>query len=78
MAKEEFMNMQHSESTVATMSATIFAGLVQNTELASVSEDALIDKSVAIAIKMAIRCEKLIKSDQEWLKKEPGSSYLGG
>jgi hypothetical protein len=78
MAKEEFMNLQHSESTVANMAATIFAGLIQKPELAQASEDALIEKSVSIAVKMAIQCEKLIKSDQEWLKKEPGSSYLGG
>jgi hypothetical protein len=71
MTNEALMSLQHSESVVATMAATIFAGLVQKSELATVSEDVIIGKSVAIAIKMAQQVEKLVKSDGEWLKKEP-------
>ena len=71
MSNEALMSLQHSESVVAQMAATIFAGLVQKSELASVNEDILIGKSVAIAIKMAQHADKLIKSDGEWLKKEP-------
>jgi hypothetical protein len=51
------------------MAATIFAGLVQKSELATVNEDVIIGKSVAIAIKMAQQVDKLVKSDEEWLKK---------
>jgi hypothetical protein len=39
--------------------------------LDSVNEDAIIARSVAIAVKMAQQVDKLVKSDQEWLKKEP-------
>ena len=69
MTNEALMSLQHSESVVAQMAATIFAGLVQKSELATVNEDVIIAKSVAIAIKMAQQVEKLVKSDEEWLKK---------
>jgi hypothetical protein len=69
MVTEALMSLQHSESVVAQMAATIFAGLVQKSELAAVNEDVIIGKSVAIAIKMAQQVEKLVKSDEEWLKK---------
>lgn len=78
MANEEFLHLQHSESVVASMSATIFAGLIQTVELSTANEDALVDRSVAIAIKLAQRTEKLVKSDEEWVKKESGSAFLAG
>lgn len=78
MAKEEFMNLQHSESVVAQMAATVFAGLVQRQELSSANENELVERSVAIAVKLAVRTEQLVKSDEEWAKKETGSSFLAG
>ncbi|HRH73814.1 hypothetical protein [Zoogloea sp.] len=76
MANEEFLHLQHSESVVASMSATIFAGLIQKVELSAANEDALVERSIAIAIKLAQRAEKHVKSDEEWVKKESGSSFL--
>lgn len=78
MAKEEYMHLQHSESIVAQMAATVFAGLSQKQELSSANEDELVNRSVAIALKLALRAEQLIKSDEEWVKKEGGSSFLAG
>ena len=78
MAAEEFMNLQHSESVVAQMAATIFAGLIQKQDLNAGNEDALVEKSVAIAIKLAQRTDQLVKSDEEWIKKETGSGFLTG
>ena len=69
MTNEALMSLQHSESVVAQMAATIFAGLVQKSELATVNEDVIIAKSVSIAIKLAQQVEKGVKSDEEWLKK---------
>ena len=69
MTNEALMSLQHSESVVAQMAATIFAGLVQKSELATVNEDIIIAKSVSIAIKLAQQVEKGVKSDEEWLKK---------
>lgn len=76
MANEEFLHLQHSESVVASISATIFAGLIQKVELSTANEDALVDRSIAIAIKLAQRAEQRVKSDEEWVKKESGSSFL--
>lgn len=78
MAKEEYMQLQHSESVVAQMAATVFAGLIQKQELSANNEDELVERSVAIAIKLAVQTEKLVKSDEEWVKKETGSSFLAG
>lgn len=78
MAKEEFLHLQHSESVVAQMAATIFTGLVQKDGYSSATEEQLIEHSASIAIKLALKVEKLVKSDQEWLKSEAGSPYLAG
>ncbi len=75
MANEEFFHLQHSESIVANMSATIFSGLIQTVELSADNEDALVERSVSIAIKLAQSAEKRVKSDEEWVKKESGSSF---
>ena len=74
--KEEFMHLQYSEAVVAKMAATIFGSMINNTPLHSSNEDELVEKSVAIAIKIALRAEKLIKSDQEWRKDDGGSAFL--
>lgn len=78
MANEEFLHLQHSESVVANMSATIFSGLIQTLELNADNEEALIERAVSIAIKLAQRAEKRVKSDEEWVKKESGPSFLLG
>jgi hypothetical protein len=78
MAKEEFMQLQHSESVVAQMAATVFAGLIQKNGYGPAAEDELVDLSVSIAVKLALRAEERVKSDQEWVKKETGSSFLAG
>ena len=78
MAKEEFLNLQHSESVVAQMAATIFAALIQKQDFGPANEDELVEKSLAIAIKLAQRADQLVKSDEEWVKKETGSAFLTG
>ena len=77
MPKEEFMQLQHSESVVAQMSATVFAALVQKVQLSDAIENELIEKSVAIAIRLAVRADELVKSDEEWVRKDTSSAYLG-
>lgn len=78
MENLEYLHMQHSESVVAGMAATIFAGLVQKPELHLATDDELVEKSIAIAIKLATRVENLVKSDQEWIQKESGSLPIVG
>jgi hypothetical protein len=76
--KEEYVHLQFSESVIAQMSATIFSALAQKQEYSSANEDDLVEKSVAIAIKLANCTEKLVKSDEEWVKKNSDSSFLVG
>jgi len=78
MSQEQHLHLQHSESVVAQMSATIFAAFVRNQVVTPANEEALVDKAVSIAAKLASRAEKLVKSDQEWVQKEGGSAFLGG
>ncbi len=78
MSQETHLHLQHSESVVAQMSATIFAAFVRNQVVTPANEDALVNQAVAIAAKLAIRAEKLVKSDEEWVRREGGSSYLQG
>ncbi len=78
MTKEEFLHLQHSESVVAQMAATVFAGLLQHQNLTAENEDELVERSISIATKLALRAEQVIKSDEEWVKKATGSAYLLG
>lgn len=78
MLKEELLHLQHSESIVAQMSATIFASLVAREGLNADNENALLEKSVELALKLANLSEKFVKSDEEWIKKSQGNAFLGG
>lgn len=78
MLKPELLHLQHSESVVAHMSATIFASLVASEGLTPENENVLLERSVQLAIKLASLSEKYVKSDEEWLKKNQGNAFLGG
>ncbi|MCL2075161.1 MAG: hypothetical protein FWH15_01730 [Betaproteobacteria bacterium] len=78
MTKEVYMHLQHSESVVAQMAATVFAGLIQGQKVNPADEEELVERSISIAIKLANRAEQLIKSDEEWIKKDTGLAFLGG
>lgn len=78
MTKEEFLHLQHSESVVAQIAATVFAGLLQHQSLTAENEDELVERSITIATKLALRAEQVIKSDEEWVKRSTGSAFLAG
>ena len=78
MEKEEYMSLQHSESVVAQMAATIFSSLIARDTSYASNEDELIEKSVALAIKLAKQADTMIKSDEEWAKKNTDSAFLSG
>ena len=78
MEKEEYMSLQHSESVVAQMAATIFSSLIARDTSYASNEDELIEKSVALAIKLAKQADTMIKSDEEWTKKNTDSAFLSG
>ena len=74
--REVFMSLQHSESVVAQMAATVYAGLITAQGYDPHNEDFLVERAVDIAIKIAERTEKLVKSDEEWKRKDSTSPYL--
>ena len=78
MEKEEYLSLQHSESVVAQMAATIFSSLIARDTSYASNEDELIEKSVALAIKLAKQADTMIKSDEEWAKKNTDSAFLSG
>lgn len=78
MSKEHFLHLQHSESVVARMAADLLAAYIQRGELTESNEAALIEKSVALAAKIALRAEQHVKSDEEWVKRSTDSAYLLG
>lgn len=78
MLTQELLHLQHSESVVAHMSATIFASLVASAGLTTENENILLEKSVQLAIKLASLSEKYVKSDEEWVRKNQANAFLGG
>ncbi len=78
MEKEEYLSLQYSESVVAQMAATIFSSLIARDTSYASNEDELIEKSVALAIKLAKQADTVIKSDEEWVKKNTDSAFLSG
>jgi hypothetical protein len=79
MASEAFLHMQSSEAVVAQMAATIFGALLANQkDFGAKDAEAMVEQSVALAVKIALRTEQAIKSDEEWVRKDVGSSFLAG
>jgi hypothetical protein len=70
MSEPKYFNMQHSESVVAAMASRIFAAFIRANQVDDKNEDQLIRKATHIAIKMADYADRLIQSDEEWMKKE--------
>ena len=66
MIPETIMSLQHSESVVAQMAATVFVGLAQQRGLNADNQQALVEQAVEIAVQLAERAEKRVKSDEEW------------
>ena len=78
MSKDHFLHLQHSETVVAGMAATLLAAYIQKGDLNEQNEDVLIEKSIALSIKLAACTDKHVKSDEEWIKKSNDSAYLPG
>jgi hypothetical protein len=78
MSQDHFLHLQHSETVIAGMAATLLTAYIQKGDLNEQNEDALIEKSIALSIKLAARTDKLVKSDEEWVKKGNDSAYLLG
>jgi hypothetical protein len=69
---EVFLHLQRSEASVAATASAIFAAYIGRDIVDEHNADHYIDKSVALAVKLVQRVEKVVKSDEEWVK--PGAS----
>lgn len=69
---EVFLHLQRSEASVAATASVIFAAYVGRDVVDEHNEDHYIDKSVALAVKLVQRVEKVVKSDEEWVR--PGAN----
>ncbi len=76
MADEVYFNLQHSESVVANMAATIFAAYVTSGKVDALNEEQYLKKAVDTAVKLATYADKIVKSDHEWMKPEGGQLPL--
>jgi len=65
MLEETFLRLQPSEGIVSEMASRIFAAYVSAGQLTTANEDELIERSIAIAIKMAQKVDRAIESDNE-------------
>ncbi len=78
MENPQYLHLLPSKSIVAQMAATIFAGFVQKGELREDNEDDLVERAVAIAIKLANRTEAQVTTDEVFTQQDKGSSFLVG
>ncbi|MBU0480779.1 MAG: hypothetical protein KKG47_06740 [Proteobacteria bacterium] len=70
MTKHSYLQLQHSESVVAQMAATIFAGYIQCGRVDDENEKDFLKKALKNAIRLAEYTDKIVKSDTEWLPEE--------
>ena len=77
MSKPKYFNMQHSESVIAEMASRIFSAYIQANQVDTQNEDQLMKKATHIAKKMADYADKLVQSDEEWMKKEEPRKPFG-
>ncbi|MDZ4202422.1 MAG: hypothetical protein U1C96_09790 [Gallionella sp.] len=67
MSEERFLSLQHSESVIANMASRIFAAYVQKGEVGDANADEYVEKSVRMALRIAVRADAVSKSDGEWI-----------
>jgi hypothetical protein len=65
MTEETYLNLQHSESSVAHMASRILSAYIASGQLSETNEDELINRSLTLAIKLAHKADRFIDSDNE-------------
>jgi predicted transcriptional regulator len=77
MSEENYLSLQPSESTIASMASRIFAAYVQKGEVGEGNIDHYVKKSTDIALKIASYTDSVCKSDGEWMvEKSAGPASL--
>jgi hypothetical protein len=65
MPEETFLRLQHSESVVCQMASHLLAAFISSGQLKPENEDEIIDRSLKMAIKLALKVDRAIESDDE-------------
>ncbi len=78
MENPQYLHLLPSTSIVAQMAATIFSGFVQKGEVREDNEDELVERAVAIAVKLVNRTEARVTTDEAFTRQDKGSSFLVG
>lgn len=65
MPEETFLRLQQSESVVCQMASCLLAAFISSGQLIPENEDKLIDRSLNMAIKLALKTDRAIESDDE-------------
>lgn len=70
MTTDTYLHLQSSESRVANVAATLFAAYIQRGEINDGNEAEYLKKAVATAIRLVAYTDRMVKSDEEWVKPE--------
>lgn len=62
MVHDDYLPQHCPANEVAAIAATVFAALIQKIDLYPANEDELIERSVAIAVKLAARSERRVST----------------
>lgn len=65
MAEETFLQLQHSEGIVSQMAARIFAAYIASGQTQASNTEEFLDKSVALAVRLARKVDQALESDDE-------------
>jgi len=65
MNEQVYFRLQPSEATIATIAARIFSSYIVAGKVSDQNENDMVDRSIALAIKLAKKVEDLVESDSE-------------
>lgn len=76
MKDAEHFSLQHSESVVASMAASLMAAYIQTGAVNDANEDEVVRRAVRLAVKLADSADQAVKSDAEWIAKTGSGAIL--
>ena len=65
MIEQSFLRLQHSESIVCNMASQLLSAYISSGQLTPENEDQLVDRSATLAIKLAVKIDRAVESDDE-------------
>ncbi|PLX86365.1 MAG: hypothetical protein C0614_03865 [Desulfuromonas sp.] len=65
MTEETYLNLHQSEGIACQMASRILAAFISSGQLNQANEDELVERSAKLAIKLALKMDRMIQSDNE-------------